>query len=39
MQKIINKVSKYSSKGKAAKKGIMDPDARDKLIQEYASMI
>jgi len=39
MQKIINKVSKYSSRGKAAKKGIMDPDARDKLIQEYASKI
>src|SRR4030066_212250 len=39
MQKIINKVSKYSSRGKSAKKGIMDPDARDKLIQEYASKI
>src|SRR3972149_9669878 len=39
MQKIINKVSKYSSRSKAAKKGIMDPDARDKLIQEYASKI
>jgi len=39
MEKIINKVNKYSSKGKAAKKGIMDPDARDKLIQEYAQKI
>src|SRR3989337_1338839 len=39
MEKIINKVNKYRSKGKAATKGIMDPDARDKLIQEYASKI
>lgn len=39
MEKIINKVNKYCSKGKAANKGIMDPDARDKLIQEYAQKI
>jgi len=39
MEKIINKINKYSSKGKYSRKGIVDPDARDKLIREYASKI
>ncbi len=39
MQRNVTKVNKYSSKGKAVNKGIMDPAARDKLIQEYAPKI
>ena len=39
MEKMVNKVAQYKTKGSRAKKGIIDPEVRDKLIQEYGSKI
>ncbi|MDD5435911.1 MAG: FliA/WhiG family RNA polymerase sigma factor [Nitrospira sp.] len=39
MEKTMNKIDVYKRKTGKSKKGIVDPDIRDKLIQEYGSKI
>src|SRR3989304_9596105 len=39
MEKIVHKVVEYKPKGATSKKGIGDPDVRDKLIKEYGPKI
>ena len=39
MEKIVHKVVEYKPKGATSKKGIGDPEVRDKLIKEYGPKI
>lgn len=39
MEKTVHKVARYKTKSGKAKKGILDPEIRDRLIQEYGSKI
>ncbi|MBI5756186.1 MAG: FliA/WhiG family RNA polymerase sigma factor [Nitrospirae bacterium] len=39
MEKTAHKVDKYKAKSKSAGKGIIDPQVRDRLIQEYGPKI